>query len=450
MKQAGRAWRGTTLAVLVALTGAACGDDSSGSGAFGGQGAGGGQGAAGGQAGTGASGSVGGGATSGGGGGGGQGPGGAGGEDPSVPPPCPPGTTELAYDAQCASAGPSPSSALDAAIAGSARGDVVDAAGELDAAACMPVRACSLDDAPTLIFSDEPEYVASDGVLYAEQISAGRYRVYIYHVNDGASRRRFSAVALNETDNPVSLTVHRLAFTTPSTDYLAVGQAVARGYLTGPSKPARVVPPHTRVVVDDEVDGIVADPNELAHALFDVFATGPLKLSIVSVGENADAAEVTAGLSLLPNTQLHVRGTFPHPDRMLLTRHTGGLQRLRLGGDLPYDPDLVGTSFVDGGTVSLAGNFGSQYDIRVLSPQAPLTLLLNPRAGAWTGAMDGSAGLDMGGGALSLPATSSSLADADKAIGLGRYTSNIDVGLRLLTGGSSSLPIHVVAVPGGG
>lgn len=441
------------LGVLLGIAAMSCSDDSTGSGASqtGGAAAGaGGQGAAAGQGGAGASTAMGGAATSGGGGVGGNGQGGAGGEDPSVPPPCPPGTTEIAYDAQCASPGPAPSSALAGAIAGSTRGDTVDAAGELDGATCMPVRSCSADDAPTLIFSDEPEYVASDGVLYAEQITAGRYRVYLYHVNDGAARRRFTAVALNETDNPVSLTVHKLSFTAPSSDYLAVGQDVARGYLTGPSKPTQVVPPHTRVVVDDEVDQLVADPNELTHALFDVFATGPLKLSIVSVGENADAAQVTAGLSLLPNTQLHVRGTFPHPDRLLLTRHTGGLQRLRLGGNLPFDPDLAGTSFVDGGTVTLAGNFGSQYDVRVVSPPTPMTLLLNPRAGAWTGAMDGSAGLDQNGGALTLPAASASLGDADKAIGLGRYTSNIDVGLRLLTGGSSSLPVHVVAVPGGG
>lgn len=374
---------------------------------------------------------------------------GTGGAASSVPPPCPSGTTEIAVD-DCAAAGPAPSAALAAAIDGATRGDVIDTAGELDAATCLPVRSCSVDAAPTLIFSDEPEYVSTAGVLYADQLGSGRYRVYVYHVNSGATRRRFTVVALNQESTAASLKVERLALTAPSSDYLAVGQAVAEQYLAAPAGAEQMIAPQTRVVVEPQLDALVADPNELVHAIFDVFLVGKVKLSIVSVAEGDDAAAVTAGLSLLPNTNLHVRGTFPLPDRLLLGRWGGGLQRVRLGADLPIDPDLVGTSFVDGGSVVLAGNFGARYELQVVDPGAPLALLVNPRAGAWTGAAQLSAGVDQSAGVIALPGGASSLADPDQAVSGGRYTENLAVSARLLTGGSSNLPVHVVVAPSGG
>jgi hypothetical protein len=360
-----------------------------------------------------------------------------------VPPPCPPGATELALDL-CPQQAPDPSAELLASVGDAVRGDVVLDLPELGSSVCMPVRTCEPDAAPTLIFSDEPEYVATDGVLYADELETGRYRVYLYHVNDGNSLRRFSVVALNQTAVPATVTVEKLAYALPSPNFLGVGRSVALDYLTAGGKPAVTVPAMTRVVVDDEIDGLVADPGELVHSIFQILVVGEVKLSVVSVGQNADAAAVTAGLPLLPNTNTHTRGTFPKADRILLSRHPGGLRRLRLGGDEAIDPHLVGTNYVDGGAVTLPGNFGVLYDVRVSDPTTQLFVGVNPRAGAWAGAVAGSAGLDANGGEFLAPDTTASVADNTSVVSLGRYTSGIDVGARFLTAGGSNLPIHLV------
>jgi len=373
--------------------------------------------------------------------------GGSGGSITVTPPNCPVGTVEIGVDDSCTGNGPAPSSVLQNALADSNRGELFDVGNEIDDAACLPVRSCVSDAAPTLIFSDEPEYVDADGVLYAEMAQPGRYRLYIYHVNDGASPRRFTAVALNQEAMTTSLTVEKTALTAPSSSFLNVGRTVAAAYYGATGKPAQAIAPSQRVVIDSDLDALVADPGELIHAIIELQISGPLKISIVSVPENADAAVVTAALSLLPDTGLHVRGTFPLADRLLLSRHASGLGRLRLGDNLAFDPDLVGTSFVDGTTVTLPGNFGVTYDVRIIEPTVELAVLLNPRAGAWAGAMFGSAGLDANGGLVALP-NQGLVADAsDEVISLGRYTTNISIGMKLLTAGGSSLPVHIVAMP---
>ncbi len=377
-------------------------------------------------------------------GGGGTGTGGA---APLVPPDCPPGTTELAAALDC-EPGPLPGDALLAAVDGAIRGDVVTAGPEIDEATCMPVRSCVSEAAPTLLFSDEPEYVDDEGILYADIVEPGNYRLYIYHVNNGLSRRRFTAVALNQGNVAATLTVTRSARATPSENPLAVGRAVAAAYFTAPSQAPVVAAPGERVVIDPDLDALVADSGELLHAIVELHVDHAVKISIVSVLENEDAAAVTAGLSVLPNTGAHTRGTFPSADRLVLTKHNGGIRGIRLGGDLPFDPHVHGTSFVDAGAaVTNQGNFGVVYDVRVDAPIERLALGINPRAGAWEGAMLGSAGVDGAGGVVVLPSSASAVSDNDDLVMLGRYTSGISIGAKLLTGGGSSLPVVVAAVP---
>ncbi|MFO0551111.1 MAG: hypothetical protein U0271_22160 [Polyangiaceae bacterium] len=432
----------------------ACGDDTPSTGGAGGST--GGAGAQGGAATVGGAGGVAmGGAPSGGapnggappaGGAGGEATGGAGGSAPLDPPPdCPPGTTQLALDTTCTGQGPSPSASLASKLTSATRGDVVTVGNEIDGAACLPMRTCTVDNAPTLIFSDEPERTAVDGVLYAAQVTTGRYRIYLYHVNDAAPPRRFTLVALNQDASPGSVRVEKLAYATPSASYLDVGAAVAQSFL-GPQTPKQsiTVAAGERVVVDPELDALVAQNDELIHAILEVQVIGVMKLSVVSVPGAADAAQVTAGLSLLPNTGVHVRGTFQKPDRVFLARHSDALTRLRFGANDAGDPDLAGTSFVDANAaVTNKGNYGSIYDVRLEVSTLPLALALNPRGGAWQGTIVGTAGLDAGGGLVALPAVST---DND-VVSLGHYATGFAIGTRVLSAGGSSLPFHFVVAP---
>src|SRR5688572_24763952 len=94
-----------------------------------------------------------------------------------------------------------------------------------------------------------------------------------------------------------------------------------------------VVPAGKRVLLDATLDGLHAGKDELVHAIYDVVTSAPLKVSVVSVLANADAAAATGGLALLPRDVDHQRGTFAGADVVvtLAGAQTKGVQRLRLG-----------------------------------------------------------------------------------------------------------------------
>ena len=365
--------------------------------------------------------------------------------------PCPAGSSLLQKIACASTASPAPSTLRDACLATS-RGNTItapDAEGQLP---CLPARVCRADDAPTLIFSDEPESPATSGVLYAATVNAGRYRVYVYHTNGAASgTRKFSLVALAQGASDVTLTFGARGVAGPSTAYVATGRAAASAWLTSGTGSTLTVPAGQRVVVDQGLDGLRPGPGELVVAQLDFSTDGALKLSVVTVDATTDAAQATATLPLLPNDGAHQRGTFPGADLLLVPDTADGMwpadgiRHLRLGsGDT--DPALVGFDAVDGNTpVVLLGNYGVRYRVAVAG--GPFLFGLSPRGGAWGGAALVPPGLDSSAGSLLLPGNGSSLASPTSMTVLGRWGVGTADTLDLLSAGGSSLPVDLVSVP---
>jgi hypothetical protein len=306
---------------------------------------------------------------------------------------------------------------------------------------------CAPDSAPTLLFSDEPESPTSSGVLYADTLPAGRTRVYVYHANGGAQARRFSLVALNPGAAMVTATIGPRAIAGPTQAYVAAGRAVARSLLEDTSTRQLALPPGVRVVVDPDLDGRIAAQGELVHAIIELDASGPLKLSVVTVAPGTDAAAATSTLPLLPSTGVHVRGTFARADRLLVI-DAERFGRLRLGTGAT-EPLLSGRSAVDNLDVTLSGSYGVVYRVATRAGStAPLSLFLSPRGGAWAGGATLPAGLDGPAGALALPTSPpNGLGDPMSAIAWGRFGASTAIEAQLLTGGGSSLPVDLLLVP---
>ena len=248
---------------------------------------------------------------------------------------CPNGSTLLFDRTACPGAPPVAGQALTDAVSTGVRGEIVGLAGlAVGATPCVPVLVCRPDDAATLLFSDDPESPAGDGVLYADTIGPGNYRVFVYHVNGGDSLRKFPVVLLNPGGAPVHASVVRRGAAGPGSDYIGVGKAAAASWMAGAVGQTVTVPPATRVLFDADLDGRHAAKNDLVHAIIDFTLDGTVKLSVVSVGAAADAARVTAGLSLLHADGLHDRGTFPGADLLLAATAPldgAGVRRLALG-----------------------------------------------------------------------------------------------------------------------
>jgi hypothetical protein len=339
--------------------------------------------------------------------------------------------------------------ALVASATGATRGGVLSLGGIAESAApCAPVLVCTRTGAPTMLFSDDPESPASDGVLYADVIGPGSFRVYVYHTNGGSGLRKFPVVLLNQGGTDVHAVVGPKGVAGPGTDYVAIGKSAIAAWLGATTTQPLVVPAGQRVLFDTDLDLVHAASGELAHAIIDFTVDGPVKLSVVSVTDAEDAAIVTAGLSLLPDDQLHQRGTFPGADRILqATTPLDGasVRHLTLGDDVA-DPNLSGHDAVDGTTVSLGGNYGLVYELD-LAVAVHTAFVIAPQGGAWGGGAAVPAGEDGPAGIVPLPAATSSLGSQSQAILLGRFLAPTAVSMTLVSAGGSNLPIDVASVP---
>jgi hypothetical protein len=301
-----------------------------------------------------------------------------------------------------------------------------------------------------MLFSDNPESPSSDGVLYADVIGPGPYRAYVYHVNSGSGLRKFPVVLLNQGSVAVNVTLTAEGIAGPSQDYVAVGKQAIQGWFAsqGTSLASFAVPPGQRVLLDPNLDAVHAGMNELAHAIIDFTLDGPVKASVVSVLDTEDATVVTAGLSLLGNDGLHVRGSFPGAALEIegtVPIDGQGARRLRLGGGVT-DETLTGHDYVDNTSVNLEGNYGVLYRFKV-AVTGNTSLLLSPQGGAWGGVTSEPGGIDGPQGVTLLPSATDSLGIQTQAIVLGVFPVGTVSGVGLMSAGGSSLPVDLLTIP---
>ncbi len=352
-------------------------------------------------------------------------------EGGAVPVPvqdCPTGSTLVKKIACPGTATTAPASV--ASGLGGAPGSIVGLDGFAEPSApCLPAAVCAPADAPTLLFSDSPESPRSDGVLYADTLQPGKYRIYVYHANGDTAVRKFPITVLNPSAAAASVKITRSGQAPPSTDYVAEGKAVLVDWLTPKPITTVVVGSGQRILLDPDLDARHASQNQLVHAIYDVTTTATLKFSIASVLATADAAATTGGLGLLPRDADHQRGTFTKADVILAGTAPAGVSRLRLGAD-EVDPILVGKDATTGDVQRLTGNYGLLYRVQIAGGLAGIT----PRGGAWGGAMTFATGTP-----VSLPSAQNTIAEG--AVVLGAVTD-----VRLMTGGGSSLPVDLFVV----
>ena len=373
--------------------------------------------------------------------------------DARAPSLCADGASVAYTRTSCAGAATTVPAGLASAASSASFGDVVSLDGlDESSVGCFPVRVCVAKAAPTLLFSDEPESPSADGVLYADELGAGAYRAYVYHVNAGTNLRKFPVVLLNQGATTVHATLTAVGLAGPSQDYVDVGkQAAVRWYMSQGTTTTVDVPAGERVLLDADLDGLQAATSELVHAILDFSLDGPAKISVVSLDATEDATTATAGLSLLANTGQHTRGSFPGAAleiESIAPLDSSGARRLRMGGDVT-DATLTGTDYVDNGmAVTLEGNYGVSYAVKVSFATAiDSAILLSPQGGDW-----GGAGFDVAGSSAAstpgvLPASQDSLGTQTDAIAVATFSGVPSGTIDFLSAGGSDLPVDVLVVP---
>jgi hypothetical protein len=310
-----------------------------------------------------------------------------------------------------------------------------------------------------LIFSDSPESPSTRGILYMDTnvtaTASLTNRIFVYHVNSNAVQSlRFSVLIKNNGAVNGTLTIQKVGLAGPSTDYPYVGEIAYYRWLTNSSAIAISVAAGQTVRLDTNFDTINVSKNYLLEGIWDYTFTQPHSVIICALNSSDDPIAVGPTLPVLAR-DVHERGTFATCNKIYTNKvainTTAGIQQFPIGGN--------GDSFVTGFDNAVAsptaetdsGNYGVQYQIQMSIASGDgraLGFLVNPRGGAWSGALNVPAGL-FPGGSFILPYGDITLSDNTEGVIAAGYSANnlTNILIQFMPTGGASFPVRMLAVP---
>lgn len=313
----------------------------------------------------------------------------------------------------------------------------------------------SADAGGTLLFSDSPEIVKQDGILYSDVVR-GSARLLYYHLNGTKQPKKIVAVLENSGREDVNVTITNYGMGGPSSDYLYVGRTTQQQYFRGGNVAFAHVPARGKRLLLQKMNDIVVEPEKLVYGVVDFDAPAPVRVTVLMLPVTEDPLQFVSKAKVLPADASHLRGTFAGMDRVLksdkiydgkehgpvaVTLADGVLDRYRTGIDA-----------TDGSIVENYGNYGVLYHIHIPTKGGGSTkYYLNPRGGVYSGAMTMRLGAHASGKLLSTPRDRAFFgedAKTDDITYLGEESNFRSVWFEFSPPGASNLPARLILVPG--
>lgn len=349
---------------------------------------------------------------------------------------------------------------LKSALNGASQDDVISLSG-VNPLSCPEVSMSETWAGGKLIFSDSPEHPSSAGKVYEDTglgaTSGSDYnRIFVYHTNglSGSNRMKWTVLVKNNGASSATLTVQKSGTAGPTTSYLYAGKKAFERWLLSSAGSGVTVAAGATVRLDTTFDSVTAAPSYLMHGIWDYSMDQPHTVTVCALGENDDPLNDCPGLSVLARDS-HQRGTCPNADKVYDFSGTidtaDDIQQFPLAGDTTNDGDAQCVDATDSSSQELNGNFGVLYRMHFAfdnTDNRNIGLLMNPRGGAWGGAVWTAPGLTSGGKFL-IPATTASLSDNTKGAVEGKYDPDTVSApwTQWMPTGGSSLPLRMVVVP---
>ena len=323
------------------------------------------------------------------------------------------------------------------------------------------------DTGGTLLFSDSPEYVDKNGILYTDVVE-GDARVLFYHLNNSAVKKKIVVIVENVSDKINTIEITRGGFSTPNDNYLQVGKDTQLSYMTGDFSGKIRLTKNERKIFHDAMNKTLVEPGKLVYGVYDFTAKAPVRVYVMMCPQFADPLKFLNHASILPRDKFQLRGTFKNMDR-----------HLKLSK--PYNPKTDGTGYVmlcddvtdfykrgidatDGAEVVNVGNYGINYTLEFRT-KSRTRYVLSPLGGTYAGAMRFVQGKKSG----VIPTPSDSLFFGHKTSGdtdsvrkareqgvalwtnkmefceLGTFSGNVRFDFS--PPGASNLPVHIILTP---
>ena len=321
-------------------------------------------------------------------------------------------------------------------------GDIIDNYQGFNYREYQDVKVSSKSDvAGTMIMSDSPEIVMSEGILYRDSIQ-GTGRILIHHINNFndistiGENKRLVMVAENKTNEAVTITLANKTIKGPVDDILLLGQKVLNEYLVGsPPETITLIPGEKKYIYDSKTKWV---KGSCIAGLMDVKTTGKVVFTMAAVSQES-TLDTMEEMELLLK-QVHPRGTF---DTIAIN------YSIALDGSIP-EKMLIGTGQeewvkgYDAITNEVAynkGNFGVSYNITITAKE-DTGIILNPRADMFRGAIEW-----QGVGVYNVPKVGNIYSNIAKAISLGTIKAGETKTIEYMLPNGSSAPVLLGFIP---
>lgn len=245
-------------------------------------------------------------------------------------------------------------------------------------------------DGPTLVFSDSPEMVRENGIMY-QDIVIGEARLFFHHVNDTAAPKKIAVMLRNTENVPAKIIFRNKGIAEPDYDYLRAGKEVQRQFFGYYPNQVFYVPVGGSMEILTGV-GQITLKDQLVTGMLDFSTDRRLEVSVLMTWPEKDVKEALTEERILPPDDGNVlRGTFPLADRIVDLKKSYKPDEGKIVGvliaDNVYDVYAAGIDATTGKRVVNYGNYGIVYDIRYkIKGEQRIRIRLNPWGGWFAGA----------------------------------------------------------------
>lgn len=249
----------------------------------------------------------------------------------------------------------------------------------------------SKDEGGTLLFSDSPESVTEDGILYQDVVK-GEARILYYHLNSSDSDKKVAVVLQSADGQPAIVRVTRGGACYPSPDYLHVGKMTQMAYFEGEAHGDIYIGRSRHRLLQENMDTTILHPGDLVYGVYDFASNRPIKVSVIMYPADTDPYEFLEQARVLPKDEQRLRGTFQGMNRTLTSSKAydpavDGTVYFPLADDI-HDRYRTGIDATDGSAVTNYGNYGVLYKLQIpVVKGSAVQYYLSPLGGIYAGAM---------------------------------------------------------------
>ena len=245
------------------------------------------------------------------------------------------------------------------------------------------------DSGGTLIFSDSPEYVTKNGILYTDVVK-GDARILFYHLNNTGVKKKLAVIVENVSGEKNSIEITRGGFSAPNNNFLLVGKETQLMYMKQNFHDKIKLNKNESKLFQAKMNDVVIEPGHLVYGVYDFHAKNLVRIYVLMYPEKADPLRFLNYADILPKDEYRLRGTFKNMNRNIKLKRDYDPQRDGIGYILICD-DVTdffkrGIDATDGSEVVNVGNYGVNYVLN-FNTRAKTKFCLSPLGGTYAGAV---------------------------------------------------------------